>query len=296
MDTLRRIRRRLLDCSEYLDAYEDELVVNGFSAWKKAREIFENEARDDEERVVLKRYWREFQKEILGSAGAGGITTAVLPYPRTRVFPPEAIYQSEFLKSLYLSAQLRQARGGGAENRHIEPCHYRVHQKIFDGVFVDWSPLRAQVEVEASALINGLLGGDGSLRFMVEDVGQSLIAIAGHFCSDGFRHKKKGLCHYFEKRMNLFPGMSSYIVFETERKLRLGALNFYVRFAASGSCPTPTLGVDPDVEARFGYSGFIPGFEAYNKFKTLEQRALCFAAHLFAGGKFIDMVDGAVSV
>jgi hypothetical protein len=125
---LKELRERLLLAADGLTALDETLVSKGFCAHQTKREWRAKEARSDEERANLYKYWAEIAREYLGAAGGEMV------YPIQRELPPDALYRSAFLDELFAKQSIARefARDDGLI-LDIEPCHGRIHERMRNG-------------------------------------------------------------------------------------------------------------------------------------------------------------------
>jgi hypothetical protein len=277
---LKRLRSRLLAISDLLTEHERQIEARGFLAQRRYREVYEREARSEDELASLLRYWNETRKEYLGTAGCAYIS------PVHRKVPQCALYRSSFLDSLHAAKVER-----GDDVREIEACHRRLHDKMREGAFIDWTPVASEKKAEAHGLLRDIAETDSGGRPVWSDFKNTLKVVSSAFAAQRLTQRSRRTFHFFERQLASLPTISAFICHEDERPLRAGSVAFFIAFAPHGATIDPSRPHDPVKEARLGFESIVPGFAAYSHFGNPEERALCAAAHVFAGDRLFALLD-----
>jgi len=233
---LQELRRRLLLAADGLTELDEALASKGFLAHRVRRDWYAAEARSEEERTNLCRYWAETARECLGAAGGR------LNDPIRRRLPPDALYRSAFLDELFAKQSLsKEFTRDDDLILDIEPCHGRIHQRIRNGVLPPsgYEQVKDQVrresedgqEVLTSYLDSPRLGSD--FREMLSDVTVKQVAL-------GVQWRHRGSFRFIEWPIHTLKATSAYLCHESDRPVRVGQFAFYVAFAKPGAKIIPS--------------------------------------------------------
>jgi hypothetical protein len=283
---LQELRRRLLLAADRLKELDDALVSKGFGAHRTKRDWYAKEARSEQERTNLLRYWTETAREVLGGAGSGFD-------PIRRDLPLGALYRSDFLDELYaLQSSSRDFTRYDGLVLDIEPCHGRIHERIRNGFLPPpgYEAVKNQVRQESEsgkAIFDMYLGSPKvgeEFRELLSDVAARQASFDA-----GWRHRAN--FHSLERPIRTLSETSAYLCHESDRSVSVGQLAFSVVFARHGTKIVLNQPAEAGREARLAFECFLPEFDAYRNFSGTAEQARCVAAYLIAARLFFDLVD-----